>query len=130
MKRTFSLSWNASTQPRKQRKYRFHAPLHLRKKFVHATLTKELRKKYQRRAVALRTQDTVRVMRGQFKSRTGAVEEVDLKTSKVFVIGMEMVKKDGSKSRYPLDASNLQITSLHLDDKQRKKMLERKSTKA
>ena len=130
MKRTFSLSWNASTQPRKQRKYRFHAPLHLRKKFVHATLTKELRKKYQRRAVALRTQDTVRVMRGQFKSRTGAVEEVDLKTSKVFVIGMDMVKKDGSKSRYPLDASNLQITSLHLDDKQRKKMLERKSTKA
>ena len=127
MKRTFSLSWNASTQPRKQRKYRFHAPLHLRKKFVHATLTKELRKKYQKRAITVRKGDTIKVMRGQFSGKSGGVEEVDLKTSKVFVIGMDMVKKDGSKSRYPLDSSNVQITALYLEDKKRKKLLERKA---
>src|SRR3989338_176397 len=46
MKNKFSTKWKESKQPRKQRKYRANAPLHLRKKFVNVNLSKELRKKY------------------------------------------------------------------------------------
>ena len=46
MKSIFSLSWIRSKQPRKQRKYRHNAPLHIKKKFISVNFTKELREKY------------------------------------------------------------------------------------
>ena len=126
MKQTFVKSWVSSKQPRKQRKYRFKAPLHLRHSFMHSHLSKELRTKYKTRALAIRTGDRIKIMRGQFKGRTGTVESVDLKKCKAFVTGIELLKKEGSKALYPLDPSNLQITELNLEDKYRKKILDRK----
>ena len=34
--------------------------------------------------------------------------------------GIEKVRKDGTKTFYPFDPSNLQITELFVDDKKRK----------
>jgi len=34
MKKIFSTHWKASKQPRKQRKYRAKAPLHIKRKFL------------------------------------------------------------------------------------------------
>ncbi|MCD6275005.1 MAG: 50S ribosomal protein L24, partial [Candidatus Aenigmarchaeota archaeon] len=51
MKQLFSKSWVKSKQPRKQRKYRHNAPKHIRQKFMHANLSKELREKYNRRSL-------------------------------------------------------------------------------
>ena len=48
MKKTFSQSWKASKKPRKQRKYTIKAPLHIKGKFLHANLSKDLRKKYEK----------------------------------------------------------------------------------
>ena len=68
-------------------------------------------------------------MRGQFKKHEGKVDRIDLKKSKVYINGVEVTKKDGTKTTYPFDNSNLMITELDLDDKMRRKMLERGNTK-
>jgi len=126
MKTKFSNSWRKSKQARKQRKYRFNAPLHIKQKFVGSHLSKVLRDKYKKRNMNLRKGDNVKVMRGQFKNKTGKVEEVKLKKTLVYIGGIEITKKDGTKARYPLHPSNLMITELNLDDKMRQKILERK----
>ena len=126
MKTKFSKSWIKSKQPRKQRKYRYNAPLHIKQKFLHAHLSKELRKKYGKRSIALRKGDNVKVMRGQFKNKTGRVDEVSVKKTQVYVDGIEFVKRDGTKSRYPMQPSNLLVTELNMDDKLRGKIVMRK----
>ena len=125
MKTKFSSSWRRSVQPRKQRKYRYNAPLHIKQKFVKAYLSKDLRKKHNKRNLNLRKGDSVKVMRGQFKNKTGKIDEVNLKKTLVYISGIEITKKDGTKARYPLHPSNLMITELNLDDKMRQKILER-----
>lgn len=126
MKTKFSNSWIKSKQPRKQRKYRHNAPLHIKQKFVSAHLSKELRKKYNKRSANLRKGDGVKIMRGQFKNKSGKIEEVSLKKTSVYVSGIEIVKRDGTKSRYPIHPSNLMVTELNMDDKMRNKIFERK----
>lgn len=122
----WSKSWKGSTKRSKQLKYVKNAPLHVRKKFVSALLSKELRKKYKRRNIGARKGDKVKIMRGQFKKTTGRINEVDVKRQKVHVEGADFVKKDGSKVQYPIHVSNIMITELFIEDKKRKKALERK----
>lgn len=126
MKNLFSKSWISSKQPRKQRKYRANAPLHLKRKFMGAHLSKELREKYSKRSIVVRKDDKVKVMRGQFKGHVGKVERVDVKRCRVYVRGMEIAKKDGTKSFRPIHPSNLLITELNLGDKKRVEALKRK----
>ena len=126
MKTKFSSSWIKSKQPRKQRKYRYNAPLHIKQKFVGAHLSKELHKKYGKRSMNVRKGDGVKIMRGQFKNKTGKVEEVNLKKTLAYVSGIEIAKRDGTKARFPIHPSNLMITELNMDDKMRNKVLGRK----
>jgi large subunit ribosomal protein L24 len=126
MKKRFSTSWKKSKQVRKQRKYRYNAPLHIKQKFVHVHITKELRKKYKTRSIGLKKGDKVKVLRGQFKKHTGSIERIDLKKTRAYVSGIDITKKDGSKTTYPIHPSNIIITELNLDDKMRQKIIERK----
>ena len=66
-------------------------------------------------------------MRGQFKNKTGKIERILLKDYKVYVAGVERAKRDGTKSPYPLDPSNVLITELVLSDKQRLNKVKRKN---
>ncbi len=117
--------WKASTQPRKQRKYRYNAPRHVLRKFLSAHLASPLRKKYQKRSFPVREGDKVEVLRGQFKGTKGKISRVSIKKSTVFVEGAEFTKKDGTKIVRPIHASNVQITELDLDDKLRMGALRR-----
>lgn len=126
MKKKFSTSWKASKKPRKQRKYRVNAPLHIKGKFLNAVLSKELRKKYGKRSLRARKGDKVRIMRGSFKKKEGAIERVDTKKGVVYVSKIEVEKKEGSKVPRPIQPSNIMILELNLDDKKRKEKLERK----
>ncbi|MFH0868472.1 MAG: 50S ribosomal protein L24 [Candidatus Woesearchaeota archaeon] len=126
MKTKFSRSWVKSKQPRKQRKYRYNAPLHIKQKFVSSHLSKELRNKHNKRNMNLRKGDVVKIARGQFRNKTGKIEEVDLKKTLVYVSGIEITKRDGTKTRYPIHPSNLIITEMNIDDKKRNKILVRK----
>jgi len=129
MKQEWSAQWKASVQPRKQRKYRVNAPLHIKRTFMHAHLAKDLRKKYARRQISLRKDDKVKIMNGDFKGKEGKVSEIDMKSGRVFVEGIDRVKKDGSKARIPLQVSNLMITALGKEDKRIKKQEAKKAEK-
>jgi len=115
--------------PAKQRKYRANAPIHIRQKLVSGTLSKELRKKHEKKSFPLKKGDKVKVMKGQFKGRTGKIERVDLKKLKATVEGVNRVKKEGAKIEVLLDPSNLQIIELSMTDKKRQKAIERKQEK-
>jgi len=119
----FSPSWKASASPRKQRKYRARLPLHLRRKLMHAVLSKELRKKYRRRSFTVRRGDKVRVMRGRSRSREAKVERVDYRNERLELTGIERTKKDGAKLLAPVHPSNVMIIELDVSDKLRKQKL-------
>ena len=125
MKKQFSNSWKSSKKPRKQRKYRENAPLHIKHKMLSAPLSKDLKKKYERKNLPVKRGDTVKIMRGSYKKKTGKISKVMVKLGMVYLDGIENIKKDGSKKPYPIHPSNLMITELNLDDKKRQKTLER-----
>jgi large subunit ribosomal protein L24 len=125
MKKDFSNKWKASKQPRKQRKYLANAPKHIKKKFVAAPLSKDLREKHSRKSFPIRKGDKVKVMRGNQKGKLGKVENVNYKTLKLYIENIHFVKKDGARSFIPIHPSKVQIQELILDDRKRKKALER-----
>jgi large subunit ribosomal protein L24 len=124
MEKKFVKTWSKSVQPRKQRKYRHNAPLHLINKFLSVNLSKELRQKNKKRSITIRKGDKIKVMRGQYKSQTGTVERVSVKFQKVYVTGIDQVRKDGTKRLIPFEPSNLQIVQLDTSDKKRLKVEE------
>ncbi len=63
----------SSIQPRKQRKARYDAPLHVRRKQVAGHLSEELLLKYNRRSIPVVTGDEVKIMRGSHKGESGKV---------------------------------------------------------
>ncbi|MEM5836691.1 MAG: 50S ribosomal protein L24 [Candidatus Aenigmatarchaeota archaeon] len=115
-----------SKKARKQRKFLYEAPLHVRRKLMSAHLSKELREKYKRRSFPVRKGDEVEVMRGSFKGRRGKIVRVDLKNYKVYIEGITRKKTTGAEVLVPIHPSNLKIISLNLDDKERVKALERR----
>ena len=126
MKKLFSKHWKSSKQPRKQRKYIAKAPLHIKKKQLSANLSKELRKKHDRRNIELKKGDRVKIMKGKYKGKTGKINEVKIKRLKVYIEGIQIKKLDGSKVNLPIKASNLQIIELNIEDKKRFKKRQEK----
>ncbi len=129
MKGEWSKSWKGSIRPNKQRKYRFNAPLHVKQSFVRVHLSPELRKKHGFRRVGVRTGDKVKVVRGQYTKKTGKVNSVGLIRQRVYVDGIENIRKEGTKTFIALQPSNLMITELDLSDKKRKAKLSSKGIK-
>lgn len=127
MRTQFVKSWNASNQPRKQRKYRWNAPTHLREKMMSGHLSKELRKKYTRRSFILRKGDTVKVMNGEYAKKTGKISVIDLNKLRAAIEGIQITKKDGSKVNVWFKASKLMIIELNLEDSRREASLKKEN---
>ncbi|MDD5012736.1 MAG: 50S ribosomal protein L24 [Candidatus Nanoarchaeia archaeon] len=127
MNKKFSTAWKGSSQPRKQRKYAAKAPLHIKRKMLSVNISKDLRKKYKIRNIVVRKGDTVKIMKGKFKKKTGKIVEVFTKIKKVTIEGIQVKKQDGSKVNVKMQPSNLQITELNLDDKKRIKNMKTES---
>ncbi|MGV8152092.1 MAG: 50S ribosomal protein L24 [Candidatus Nanoarchaeia archaeon] len=119
MKKQFSNSWRASIQPRKQRKFVANAPMHIKHKLMSANLSKELKKRYNRKSAPVRKGDLVIIMRGEFKKKSGKIASVNAKMNRVAIEGIQRTKKDGTKVNVFFNASKLKITELNLDDKKR-----------
>jgi len=115
----WSSAWKSSKKPRKQRKYARNAPKHVKSKLAGCHLSGDLRKKHGKRSMRVRKGDKVKVMIGTFKGKTGKVERIDTRKQRVFITGIELLKKDGSKTMYPVKPSNLMIQELDLSDKKR-----------
>ena len=115
------MQWKASKKPSKQRKYLANAPIHTRNKLIAAHLSPELKKKHATRSFTLKKGDKVKILRGQFKGKSGKVERIDAKNLKTYITGIEFIKKEGSKALYPIHPSNLIIEELNTEDKRRMK---------
>lgn len=86
-------------------------------------LSSELRERHGRRNARPRVGDSVRIVRGEFKGVEGKVTKVT-SAGLVSVEGVTREKQKGGTSPVPIHSSNLVITNLVLDDKERKKKLE------
>jgi len=115
-----------SSKPSKQRLFQREAPLHIKRKMLSSTLSKELRKELGKRSFPLRTQDTVKIMRGKFKGKTGKVVEVNYEKGTVYIEKITRKKSDGTEVFVPIHASNLMIVDLYREDKRRFKRIKAK----
>jgi large subunit ribosomal protein L24 len=120
------MTHTTSKQPRTQRKCKIDAPLHARGKMVSSTLSEELRQKYKKRSLPVRKGDKVKIMRGEFKNTSGEISSVDTKDYKVYVTGVTIKKVNGTEVERAIDPSNVMITELVLEDKERRETLEKK----
>ncbi len=115
-----------SKKPGKQRKAQYNAPMHVRRKFLTAKLAPELREKYGIRRMVVRTNDVVRIMRGDMAGHEGKVLKVDYQSLTLHVDGVTMKKADGTPVFRPVQPSNVMIIKLDLSDKERQKIVERR----
>ena len=91
---------------------------------MRAHLSESLREQYGQRNVRVNAGDEVEVMRGDFAGESGEVMNVDLQDAVVFVEDVTVETADGEEVSRPLEASNLRVTDLDLDDPVRKARLE------
>src|SRR6056297_3139806 len=113
MKKKFSKAWKKSSKPRKKRKYSANAPLSIKRKMLAVNLSKDLRKKKNKKNIVVRKGDKVKVLRGKYKGNEGKVTKVNVKKSKVYVENVQRSKIEGSKVEVPLRPSNLQIKEIY-----------------
>lgn len=115
-----------TTKPTKQRKRLYQAPLNERYRRFSAPLSSKLKDSHGTGSVPVRNGDTVMIMRGDRKGSEGKVTQIDRKKYRIFVEGATREKVDGTQTPVPIHPSKVMITRLNLDDKWRKKILERK----
>ena len=117
----------SSVQPRKQRRARENAPLHVRRKMMHLHASKELRAKLgtKRRALLVHKGDKVRLRKGDKAGHVGAVMEVDYVNLKVYVEGLTHKKARGTEKLRVIQPSNLEIVEGDFSGKDRAAMLAR-----
>jgi large subunit ribosomal protein L24 len=115
-----------TTKPGKQRKRLYQAPLNERYKRFSAPLSSKLKESHGTNSVPVRNGDTVMIMRGDRKGSEGKVTQINRKKYRIFIEGATREKVDGTSIPVPIHPSKVMITRLNLDDKWRKKILERK----
>ena len=120
-----------TTQPSKQRKMLYNAPLHQKMRKLTAPLAPVLAEKEGVKKLVIRKGDTVRIRRGSFRGIEGEVSKVDYKNMILIVEGVTFEKSDGSSQHFPVRANNCEIIALkNMKDKRRKAIVDRKQAKA
>ncbi len=115
-------------KPGKQRKRLYRAAVSERYRRFSAPLSSKLKESHGTNRVPVRKGDTVMIMRGDRKGSEGKVTQIDRKKYRLFIEGANREKVDGTSIPVPIHPSKVMITRLNLDDKWRKKALERKAT--
>jgi len=118
-----------SRKPSKQRKALYNAPTHVRRKRLTAKLSPELREKYGVKRLVVRTNDLVRIVRGDMAGHEGKVLKVDYQSLTLHIDGVTMKKADGTPVFRPVQPSNVMLIKLDLSDKERRKIIERRRGK-
>ncbi len=116
-----------TTKPTKQRKRMYQAPVTERYRRFSAPLSSKLKESHGTNSVQVRNGDTVMIMRGDRKGSEGKITQIDRKNYRIFVEGATREKVDGTSIPVHVHPSKVMITRLNLDDKWRKKTLERKA---
>ena len=116
------------TKIRNQQIYR--ATYAIRSKQISGSLSKELRKKYGKRSIRINVDDTVRIIRGEYKGIDGKVTKISTEKSGVAIEGIKKEKLKGEKIDVYIPSSNVLIIGLNTDDHWRKSKLEGHKPKA
>ena len=121
-----------TVQARKQRKARYDAPMHMRKKFMNAHVSKALRAKLgiSRSSLLVKRGDKVRITTGKYKGKTGPVMEANYSSLKVYVEGVVVKNAKGIDKLVAIQPSNIEIIEGDFSGKDRKAMLERSAKSA
>ena len=119
-----------NTKPSTVRKHQRNAPVQVRRRYISAPLSPNLKTQYGARTMPVIENDTVAITKGDRKLTEGKVLRVNTKSSRIYVEGVTRTRLDGSTVQIPIRAENVMITKLDLDDDWRKKILERKGFKA
>ncbi len=117
-------------KPSKNRKRRFTAPKHLKRKYLSAPLSPSLKAEYGTRSMPLITGDNITVVKGDRKLSEGRIIRVNLEKSVIYIEGLTRNRMDGSTFQIPLKPNNVMITNLNLEDDWRRGIIERKSFSA
>lgn len=88
-------------------------------KSICSPLADNLRNEYHKRNARVIKGDTVKVLRGEYKNVEGKVEKVKTGRSTLFIEGIQREASKGGKVKVQIHSSNVMITSLNLQDKQR-----------
>eukprot|EP00826_Nyctotherus_ovalis_P059712 TRINITY_DN8331_c0_g1_i4.p2 TRINITY_DN8331_c0_g1~~TRINITY_DN8331_c0_g1_i4.p2 ORF type:complete len:142 (-),score=44.97 TRINITY_DN8331_c0_g1_i4:175-600(-) len=116
---------NVTSSRRKCRKAHFTAPSHIRRRIMGCHLSKDLRTQYHVRAIPIRKDDEVTVMRGNHKGKKGKVISVYRKRWAIHVEKITKDKANGTQVQVPIHPSNCMITKLKIDN-DRKRILDKK----
>jgi len=108
----------------------YRAPYAVRSKQVSGSLSKELRKKYGKRSVRLTLDDSVKIIRGEYKGIDGKITKISIAKSCIAIEGIKKEKLKGEKIDVYIPSSNILVTSLNTDDHWRKSKLEGKKPKS
>merc|ERR1712007_14310 len=122
-------SLDVSSDRRKARKAYFTAPSSERRSLLSAPLSKELRAQYGIKALPIRKEDEVLVVRGSEKGKEGKISSVYRLKFAVQVDKITKEKSNGASIPINVHPSKVVITKLHLD-KDRKALITRKGGKA
>lgn len=113
-----------SSKPRKVRKNHLLDGFSARSGMAHSALSNDLKLKYGKNAVRVRTGDSVKLVKGEYAGIEGKVEKVFPVENRVTLEGITREKIAGGTSKVRISTSNLIITNLNLDDKWRRRVLE------
>lgn len=108
-----------SSKPKKQRKAHYSRALHSKQKGLAAHLDSKLRKELGRRSAPLRKSDSVKVLRGSNRGKSGKVTAVNYGKGVVFVDKIVRKKANGEEIPRPVQASNLLVVDLDRSDAKR-----------
>ena len=108
----------------------YRAPYAVRSKQVSGPLSKELRKKYGKRSIRLSIDDSVRIIRGEYKGIDGKITKISIAKGGIAIEGIKKEKLKGEKIDVYIPSSNILITSLNTDDHWRKSKLQGKKPKS
>jgi len=114
-----------SSSRRKARKAYFTAPSSERRLLMSSPLSSDLKQKYGARAVPIRKDDEVQVVRGTYKGREGKVISVYRKKFVIHIERLTREKANGATVNIGIHPSKVVVTKLKLD-KDRRKLLERR----
>jgi large subunit ribosomal protein L24 len=118
-----------NTKPSTVRKQQKNAPIQIRRRYISAPLSPNLKSQFGARTMVVVENDTVSITKGDRKLTEGKVIRVNTKNSKVYIEGVTRTSLDGSTVQIPIRSENVMITKLNLDDDWRKKIIERKGFK-
>jgi ribosomal protein uL24 len=115
------------TKPSSSRRKRYLANNLLKRKFISAPLSPNLRAEHGTRSMQVIVDDTVSITKGDRKLSEGRVLRIDTSKSRIYIEGVTRTRQDGSTVQIPIRSENVMLTRLNLNDQWRRRILERKS---